>query len=187
MCRSSCGYSRWGKIGAKEKEKDEVREVEPPLRVFNSPQPLPIYQGKWLALMGQNDMQCLAEAICLHLLPLMLLVSIMGYPNEVHWIVSEAEEIINTNWDPVKKGATTEKWWMDEKWLTTHLVQSREMMCYSCFYIVKVGAVLHLTPPFSLRGTHSDLVLHSHKMGWLIKGRLKIVKTEPAQFSAPWL
>lgn len=72
-----------------QKEKDGVREGEGPLCLFNSPPPLPIYQGKWLALMGHNDMQCLAEAIWLHMLPLMLLASIMGYCNEVHSVMRE--------------------------------------------------------------------------------------------------
>lgn len=39
--------------------------------------------------MGHNHMQCLAEVICLHMLPLILLVPKMGCPNELH---SEMEE-----------------------------------------------------------------------------------------------
>lgn len=38
--------SRGAKTGAKEKEIDEMREAEGPPCVSNSPQPLPIYQGK---------------------------------------------------------------------------------------------------------------------------------------------
>lgn len=58
-----------------------------PACIFNSPKPLPIYQGKWVALMGQDDVQCLAEAICLHMLPLMsAAVSIMGRHNEARLV-----------------------------------------------------------------------------------------------------
>lgn len=46
--------------------------------------------------MGQNDMQCLAEAICLCMLLLMLLTSVIESPNEVRSVMSEAVKIINS-------------------------------------------------------------------------------------------
>lgn len=59
--------------------------------------------------MGQNDMQFLAEAICLHMLPLMSLASIMGYSNEVHSVMREAVKIINSSQDPIRAGAALER------------------------------------------------------------------------------
>lgn len=59
--------------------------------------------------MGQNDMQCLAEAICLHMLSVMSLASIIGYPNEVHSVMREAVKIINCSQDPMKDGAALER------------------------------------------------------------------------------
>lgn len=52
--------------------------------------------------MGQNDMQCLAEAICLHMLPLMSMLSIMGNNNEVHLVMREALYILLRG--PVRSG-----------------------------------------------------------------------------------
>lgn len=52
--------------------------------------------------MGQDDMQCLAEAICLHMLPLMSPASIMGNPNEVQLVMREAVKIMNSSQDPHK-------------------------------------------------------------------------------------
>lgn len=54
-------------------------------------------------------MQCLAEAICLHMLSVMSLASIIGYPNEVHSVMREAVKIINCSQDPIKDGAALER------------------------------------------------------------------------------
>lgn len=65
--------------------------------------------------MGHNDMQCLAEAICLHMLLLILLVSVMGgCPNEVHSVMEEAENTINCPQDP-KNGRRSNRKVMNEE------------------------------------------------------------------------
>jgi len=64
--------------------------------------------------MGHNDMQRLAEAICLHMLPLILLASIMGGPNELHSVMGEVENTMNCPQDP-KKGRSTIGKMMDEE------------------------------------------------------------------------
>lgn len=53
--------------------------------------------------MGHNNMQCLAEVICLHMLPLILLVPIMGCPNELHSVMEVAENTINCPQDQNKR------------------------------------------------------------------------------------
>lgn len=100
-----------GQQKKKEKEKNEMSGGEVPLCVFNSALPLSIYQGKWLALMGHNDMQCLAQAICLHMLLLILLASIMACSNEVHSVIGEAENTLNCPQDPKNEEAAVERWW----------------------------------------------------------------------------
>lgn len=72
--------------------------------------------------MGQNDMQCLAEAICLHMLPLMSnvwLASIIRYPNEVRLVIKEAVKIINSSQDPYKGRGNPEK--MMDGWVNGSL------------------------------------------------------------------
>lgn len=59
--------------------------------------------------MGQNDMQCLAEAICLHMLSLMSPPSIMEYSNEVHSLTGEAVKIRNSSQDPIRAGAAPQR------------------------------------------------------------------------------
>lgn len=97
------------KLKQRREGKDKVHEGKDPLWVFNSILPLPIYQGKWLALMGQNDVQCLAETICLHMLWLMSLPFIMGYSNEVRSVMREPVKIINCSQDPINREGSSGK------------------------------------------------------------------------------
>lgn len=67
--------------------------------------------------MGQNYKQWLVEAICLHMLSLMLLASIMWCPNEVHLVMREAVKIINCSQDRIKTG----QHWKDDGWNSKRL------------------------------------------------------------------